>query len=106
MRRRAIRLAGIAMLYAALCFLASCESPTYYSVSGGYYGTGVWYDPYYYRPCCGGYYGPRHPHHPHHPHRPPGGRPPGMRPPGMRPPPGGNRPSIPSRPRPTPYRGR
>lgn len=102
MRRYAIRLAGIALLSAGLCFLLSCESPTYYSVSGGYYGTGGWYDPYYYRPCCRGYYGP---HHPHHPHRPPGARPPGMRPPGSRPP-SGNRPSIPSRPRPTPYRGR
>jgi hypothetical protein len=106
MRERLIRLVWIAVLYAGLCILPSCGTPTYYGTSGGYYSTGGWYDPYYHRPCCRGY------HRPHYPHRPPGARPPGMRPPGTRPPVvrppiarpphGGHRPSIPSRPRPTP----
>jgi hypothetical protein len=94
MRRHVIRLLGIAALYAGFCVLTSCGTPTYYSTSGGYYGTGGWYDPYYDRPCCRDYHGHYRPHHPH--------RPPGMRPPGARPPYGGHRPSIPSRPRPTP----
>ena len=66
MRKRVIRLVWIAVLYAGLCILPSCGTPTYYSTSGGYYSTGGWYDPYYHRPCCRGY------HRPHHPHRPPG----------------------------------
>jgi hypothetical protein len=98
MRKRAIRLLGIAALSAGLCALTSCGTPTYYGTSVGYYSTRGWYDPYYYRPCCRGHHH-HHPHPPHRPpHRPPDGRPPGMRPPGMRPPHGG----IPSRPRPTP----
>jgi len=89
MRIHATRMIRTASFLAVIFLLASCATGGggFYT-SGGYYGTSIWNDPYYNRPCC---YGTSLNRPFHRPSITPG-----------RPSTGFGRPSIPSRPRPSP----